>query len=64
MPERRLLSPEELAALFKRLDTLIEEARTLQQQITDRLLSTRRQDRPDRTGEPRRPERRRAPSKK
>jgi len=64
MPEQRLLSPEELAALFERLDTLIEEARALQQQITDRLLTTRRQDRQDRTGEPRRSDRRRTPRKK
>ena len=64
MGERRLLSPEELAALFKRLDALIEEARTLQQQITERLLVTRRQDRMDRTGQPVRSERRSVPRKK
>jgi hypothetical protein len=64
MGEQRLLSPEELAALFKRLDGLIEEARTLQQQITDRLLVSRRQDRQDRSGQPVRTERRRVPRKK
>lgn len=64
MAEQRLLSPEELAVLFKRLDTLIEEARSLQQQITDRLLTTRRQDRQDRSGEPGRVERRRTPRTK
>ena len=61
MGEQRLLSPEELAALFERLDALIEEARTLQHQITERLLTTRRQNRPDRTGQPVRAERRRTP---
>ena len=59
--EQGLLSPEELAALFKRLDTLIEEARTLQQQITERLQVSRRADQQDRTGQP---ERRRRPRKK
>ncbi len=52
MGEQRLLSPEELAALFRRLDSLITEARTLQEQITTRLLSARRQDQPDRSGQP------------
>jgi hypothetical protein len=61
MGEQRLLSPEELAALFRRLDALIEEARVLQQQITERLLSTRRHDVQDRTGQP---ERRRRPRAK
>ena len=61
MRDQRLLTPEELAALFKRLDTLIEEARTLQQQISERLLATRRQDQQDRTGQP---QRRRPPRKK
>jgi hypothetical protein len=42
MGEQRLLSPEELAALFRRLDALIAEARTLQEQITTRLVTTRR----------------------
>ena len=42
MGEQRLLSPEELAVLFKRLDALIAEARTLQEHITDRLATTRR----------------------
>ena len=64
MAEQRLLSPEELAALFKRLDSLIEEARTLQKQITERLLTNRRQDRMDRTGQPSRPERRKTARKK
>ena len=61
MGEQRLLSPEELAALFRRLDSLIIEARTLQEQITTRLLNTRKQDLPDRRGEP---ERRRRARKK
>lgn len=56
----RLLSPEELAALFRQLDALIAEARMLQQQISDGLLSTRRRDQQDRSGQPR-PERRRRP---
>jgi hypothetical protein len=59
--EQRLLSPEELAALFRRLDALIDEARVLQEQITSRLLVTRRRDQLDRTGQP---ERRRKPRKK
>lgn len=50
--DQQLLSPEELAALFRRLDALIAEAKTLQEQITDRLVTTRRQDRPVRTGQP------------
>jgi hypothetical protein len=54
MGEQRLLSPEELAALFKRLDALIAEARTLQEQISTRLSTTRRQDQPDRSGQPER----------
>jgi hypothetical protein len=61
MGEQRLLSPEELAALFKRLDALIEEAKILQQQITERLMVSRRQDQPVRTGQP---QRRRPPRKK
>ena len=52
--DERLLSPEELAALFRRLDALLQEARTLQEQITERLLTTRRQDQPVRTGQPNR----------
>ena len=52
--DERLLSPEELAALFRRLDALLEEARTLQQQITERLLTTKRQDQSVRTGQPER----------
>ncbi len=54
MGDERLLSPEELAALFRRLDALLEEARTLQEQITQRLLTTRRYDQPVRTGQPNR----------
>ena len=61
MTEQRLLSPEELAALFRRLDALISEARTLQEQISSRLLTTRRRDQPDRSGQP---ERRRRTRKK
>ena len=62
MGEQRLLSPEELAALFKQLDALIEEARVLQERITERLLSQRRQDQPDWTGQPGSPkDRRRRP---
>jgi len=52
MGEQRLLSPEELAALVRQLDALIEEARALQERISDRLLSQRRQDQPDWTGQP------------
>ena len=65
MGEQRLLSPEELAALFRQLDALIEEARVLQERITDRLLSQRRRDQPDWSGQPveRRP-RPRSPRKK
>jgi hypothetical protein len=59
----RLLSPEELAALFRQLDALIAEARMLQKQISDGLLSTRRRDQQDRSGQPR-PERRRRPRPK
>jgi hypothetical protein len=61
MSEQRLLSPEELAALFRRLDALISEARTLQEQISSRLLTSRRRDQPDRSGQP---ERRRRTRKK
>jgi hypothetical protein len=61
MGEQRLLSPEELAALFRRLDSLIDEARILQEQITSRLLNARRQNQLDRTGQP---ERRRRARKK
>ena len=56
--DERLLSPEELDALFKRLDELIEDARQLQQQINERLIETRRQDQPERRGQPRRRRRR------
>ena len=52
MGDQRTLSPEELAELFRRLDTLIDEARTLQRQITERLLSSRRHDQQDRSGQP------------
>jgi hypothetical protein len=48
----RLLSPQELDALFRRIDSLIEEARVLQKQISERLLSSRRADQQDRTGQP------------
>ena len=61
MGEQRLLSPEELAALFRELDSLIIEARTLQEQITTRLLANRKQDLPVRSGQP---DRRRRPRKK
>ena len=61
MGEQRLLSPEELAALFRRLDSLITEARTLQEQITTRLRHSRTDDMPDRSGQP---ERRRRSRKK
>jgi len=54
MAEQRPLSPEDLQELFKRLDTLIEEARTLRQQIGERLLVSRRGDQPDRSGQPER----------
>ena len=52
MGEHQTLSPEELAELFRRLDSLIDEARTLQRQISERLLSSRRRDQPDRSGQP------------
>ena len=61
MGEQRLLSPEELAALFRRLDALIAEARTLQEQITTRLVTTRRHNQMDYSGQP---ERRRSARKK
>lgn len=54
MGDERLLFPEELAALFRRLDALIEEARALQEQITQRLVVTRRQNQQDRSGQPER----------
>jgi hypothetical protein len=47
-------SPEELAKLLRRLDFLIDEARTLQEQITARLRAERRRDQPDRSGQPER----------
>jgi hypothetical protein len=62
MTDQRLLSAEELATLFKRLDALIEEARTLQQQIGERLLASRRADQPDRSGQPERRRRMRKPT--
>ena len=62
--EQRLLSPEELAALFRQLDALIEEARVLQERISERLLSQRRQDQPDWSGQPDRRRRPRSPRKK
>ena len=52
MGEQRTLSPQELTELFRRLDTLIDEARTLQRQITERLLSSRSRDLMVRTGQP------------
>ena len=61
MSDQNLLSPETLSVLFRRLDALIEEARTLQQQITARLVAARRRDQPDRSGQP---ERRRNTRKK
>ena len=68
MAEQRLLSPEELAALFRQLDALIEEARVLQERITERLLTQRRQDQSDWSGQPgvakKTPRRPRAPRKK
>jgi hypothetical protein len=39
---------------MKRLDALIEEARSLQQQIGQRLVVSRRGDQPDRSGQPER----------
>ena len=50
--------PEELAALFRRLDSLIAEARTLQEQISSRLAhrspaGSARSHRPARTSAPR-----------
>lgn len=72
MSEQRILSPQELAELLRRLDTLIDEARTLQRQITERLLTSRRSVLPDRSGQPgvvknqretRRPEKREQPER-
>ena len=54
MTDQRPLSPEDLAVLLKRLDALIEEARSLQQQIGERLVASRRGDQPDRSGQPER----------
>ena len=59
MSDQRLLSSQELDALFRRLDALIEEGRMLQQQISERLLASRRGDQPDRRGQPERRARRR-----
>jgi hypothetical protein len=53
------LTSEELAKLIRRLDALIDEARTLQAQIAERLQADRRRVQPDRTGEPERRHRRR-----
>ena len=53
------LTPEELARLIRRLDALINEARTLQAQIADRLRTDHRRVQPDRTGLPERRRRRR-----
>ena len=53
------LTPEELATLIRRLDALIDEARTLQAQIAERLRADRRRVQPDRSGEPERRRRRR-----
>jgi hypothetical protein len=46
------LSPAELAALSRQLELLIEQARSLQQQIAERAVEQRNADRPDRSGEP------------
>jgi hypothetical protein len=46
------LSPAELAELSTRLQALIDQARALQEQITQRSIEQRRADRPDHTGEP------------
>ncbi len=53
------LTPEELAKLIRRLDALIEEARTLQAQIAERLRAERRSVQPDHSGQPERRRRRR-----
>ena len=53
------LTPEELATLIRRLDALIDEARTLQAQIAERLRADHRRVQPDRAGEPERRRRRR-----
>ena len=60
MGDERPVPPEEISALFQRLDALIEEARSLQREITERLMATRRRDRQVHSG---RPERRRRPRK-
>jgi hypothetical protein len=73
MSEQRILSPQELAEQLKQLDTLIDEARTLQRQITERLLTSRRSVLPDRSGQPgvvknqgetHRPEKRKQPERR
>lgn len=61
MGEEGRFSREELDALFKRLDALIEEARALQRQINERLLASRRRDQQNRAGQP---ERRRRPRRR
>ena len=46
------LTPEELKALLGRLTEVETEARQLRAQIEQRLLSRRRADAPDRSGQP------------
>ena len=64
MTDHSPLSPEDLAALFKRLDALIDEARSLQRHISERLVASRRGDQQDRTGQPERRRRARKPPTK
>jgi len=54
MTDQSPLSSEDLAALVKRLDELIEEARSLQRRIGERLVVSRRGDQQDRSGQPER----------
>jgi hypothetical protein len=46
------LSPAELEELSRRLQSLIDQARTLKEQITQRSIEQRRAERADHTGEP------------
>ncbi len=44
MPNQKLLGPDELQALYKHLDALIEEAKELQRDITEKLINRHRDD--------------------
>jgi hypothetical protein len=49
----RILSAVELSELYKYLDSLIEEAKSLQTQINGKLLDVIRRVQPDHSGQPR-----------